>query len=279
MTWDRLDAIGAVFAHKAWSASERLVVLALVFHADKAGACFPSFDRLARETNIGRRTLARMIPRLDGTAFRVARTRGTANRYDLTILTSATSGTTQRSPPKARPVPPDGTAQTGSTGPPDQCHHGTSDTMAPVPLATGTSAILAAPRNKDPSLNLIPEVIQEVTQMDLVWNRWVEKLWAPHYTRAPKRTPDRVNKIKARLKDGYSVEDLCRAIDAVSENAWNMGQNPRERAYIELDLIFRTASKVDGWLAKKVRQVAPHRDPTPKQPAHGAKGYANARII
>lgn len=51
--------------------------------------------------------------------------------------------------------------------------------------------------------------------------------------------------IKARFKDGYSVEDLCRAVDGVSRSAHHMGQNDSRTVYDDIELICRTAANVD----------------------------------
>lgn len=56
--------------------------------------------------------------------------------------------------------------------------------------------------------------------------------------------------IKARLKDGYSVSDLCNAITGCSNSPFHMGVNEQGVRYDGLDLILRDAAKVDSFLAK-----------------------------
>jgi uncharacterized protein YdaU (DUF1376 family) len=54
--------------------------------------------------------------------------------------------------------------------------------------------------------------------------------------------------IKARLKDGYSVEDLCRAVDGIAKSAHHMGQNSSSTVYDDIELICRTAVHVDKFV-------------------------------
>lgn len=55
--------------------------------------------------------------------------------------------------------------------------------------------------------------------------------------------------IAARLKDGYRVEDLKRAIDGCLASPWHQGQNGNRRTYDDIELICRNASKVDQFIA------------------------------
>lgn len=60
-----------------------------------------------------------------------------------------------------------------------------------------------------------------------------------------KLSEDRKGKIIARLREGFTVERLCQAIDGCASSPYNMGDNPRGRRYDSIDLIFRNAGKVD----------------------------------
>lgn len=55
--------------------------------------------------------------------------------------------------------------------------------------------------------------------------------------------------ITGRLKDGYTVEQLCRAVTGCSLSSWHMGKNERNRAYNDIELICRDAAKVDQFIA------------------------------
>ena len=55
--------------------------------------------------------------------------------------------------------------------------------------------------------------------------------------------------VEARLNDGYSVEDLLRAIEGCSRTPHNMGQNDRGERFDDLELICRDAAHVDRFRA------------------------------
>lgn len=54
--------------------------------------------------------------------------------------------------------------------------------------------------------------------------------------------------IKARLENGYSVEDLKMAIDGCAKSDFHMGQNSRGQKYDAITLILRDADHVDKFL-------------------------------
>lgn len=79
------------------------------------------------------------------------------------------------------------------------------------------------------------------------WQRVMEKPRA-------KFTADRKSKIEARLKEGYTVEDLCRAIDGCAASDWHMGRDPENdvtaggKRYDTIGLILRNGEKVEGFI-------------------------------
>jgi len=60
----------------------------------------------------------------------------------------------------------------------------------------------------------------------------------------PKPTPGRLGKVRARLGDGYSVEDLKTAVDGCLGNPFNI-----EGGFTDLELICRSDAKVEQYLA------------------------------
>lgn len=62
--------------------------------------------------------------------------------------------------------------------------------------------------------------------------------------------------IKARLKDGYSVEDLCRAVDGIAKSAHHMGQNDSNTVFDDIELICRNAANVDKFIKLAAGGVA-----------------------
>jgi len=62
-----------------------------------------------------------------------------------------------------------------------------------------------------------------------------------------KLTKDRQAKIEARFKDGYTVDDMERAIDGCARSAHHMGQNDRNTVYDDLELICRDGKHLENF--------------------------------
>lgn len=77
---------------------------------------------------------------------------------------------------------------------------------------------------------------------DLVFEHWRTVLAKNSRTAFDAK---RKGAVKARLKDGYTVEDLKRAIDGCSKTPHNQGNNDRGEKFDDLELICRNASNVD----------------------------------
>ncbi len=64
-----------------------------------------------------------------------------------------------------------------------------------------------------------------------------------------KLTAERSSKVKARLRvDGYSVEQLKRAIDGCKVSAFHQGENDKERRFEDLELICRDGKHVENFI-------------------------------
>ena len=59
----------------------------------------------------------------------------------------------------------------------------------------------------------------------------------------------RAKVIRARLADGYSLEDLCLAVDGCAASAWHQGENDRRTVYDSLALILRDADHTERFMA------------------------------
>jgi uncharacterized phage protein (TIGR02220 family) len=60
-----------------------------------------------------------------------------------------------------------------------------------------------------------------------------------------KLTPMRKQKITARLKDGFSVDDLYMIIDFTAQDDFWCGDNDRGTVYNQIDTIFRSTEKTE----------------------------------
>jgi len=58
-------------------------------------------------------------------------------------------------------------------------------------------------------------------------------------------TPARKAKIKARLNDKFSADDLCLIIDYTAQDAFWIGDNDRGRAFNQIETIFRSTEKTE----------------------------------
>jgi len=60
----------------------------------------------------------------------------------------------------------------------------------------------------------------------------------------------RLKAIKARLADGYTVGQICTAVDGCRLSPHHMGQNDTRTVYDDIELICRDATKVDGFIKR-----------------------------
>lgn len=63
-----------------------------------------------------------------------------------------------------------------------------------------------------------------------------------------KLTTDRRTKIAARLKEGYTVDEIKRAIDGCRASPFHRGENPTGKVWDDIELICRTGAKLEGFL-------------------------------
>ncbi len=84
-----------------------------------------------------------------------------------------------------------------------------------------------------------------LTPTEQVFNHWK----AIHNHPKSHIDPKRKRLIEARLKEGFTVDDLKQAIDGCKASPFHQGQNDRATIYDGLDLICREASKVEQFMA------------------------------
>lgn len=75
------------------------------------------------------------------------------------------------------------------------------------------------------------------------------KHWQERMNHPGSRLDDKRRKLIAKaLKLGYAEENLIAAIDGCAKSAYHMGQNDSGKVYDSIDLIFRSADKIDGFI-------------------------------
>jgi len=97
-----------------------------------------------------------------------------------------------------------------------------------------------------------------------------------------KLTPRRRHLVKARLKDGYSAEQLKRAVDGCRGSAFHQGANKDGTRYDDLTLICRDGEHVEKFLEEElIRGITPVQSgpgpPTPREQRQKAAMVAMVR--
>lgn len=85
---------------------------------------------------------------------------------------------------------------------------------------------------------------------------WQEKCGHPN----AKLTADREAKIKARLREGYSVHDIRKAIDGAARGAF---VNDSGQRFDDIELICRKGSKLEDFMRRMATNVTPLRKESP----------------
>lgn len=104
-------------------------------------------------------------------------------------------------------------------------------------------------------------------EIQAVFSHWQDRCDHPR----AKLDDKRKRLIRARLKDGYTVDDLMRAIDGCARSPFHQGDNDGGKVYDDLGLICRDGAHVDQFL-----KIADEPD-TGGMSAAGRKTAAAAR--
>ncbi|HEY1956719.1 MAG TPA: hypothetical protein VGH28_13960 [Polyangiaceae bacterium] len=85
-------------------------------------------------------------------------------------------------------------------------------------------------------------------------------------------TDARLKLVRARLKEGFSEDDLLRAVDGLFATPWNMGENDRHTKYVDVEHVFREAKQVERHRAtadERASNAAEARAAPPAGPLFG----------
>jgi len=94
-----------------------------------------------------------------------------------------------------------------------------------------------------------------LSEIKEIFSYWQEIFYHPQ----AKLSNDRRAKIKARFAEGYTVDQLKKAIDGCKASAYHMGENESGKKYDSIGLIFRNADKVEqfwGYVEEKKNKKA-----------------------
>ena len=86
----------------------------------------------------------------------------------------------------------------------------------------------------------------------IVWDHWAKTMGA---SKLAILDHDRKVKIAASIYD-YGIEASCLAIDGCASSPFHMGDNPQQKKYNGIDLIFRDADKIEGFIQRTEKRNA-----------------------
>ena len=91
---------------------------------------------------------------------------------------------------------------------------------------------------------VVDDVVQDEPKADPV--RKVFTHWqTEHHHLSAKLDDKRRKRIKARLAEGFTADELCRAISGAKGDPWLMGKNPSKKRYDGVETILRDAAQVE----------------------------------
>jgi hypothetical protein len=85
------------------------------------------------------------------------------------------------------------------------------------------------------------------TQVEQIWNHYVQ-VFGGFFPRKLTLTAKRKNAIQARLKDGYTVEDITLAISNIRRSPFHCGKNDGNKFHADITFICRDGGKVEEWM-------------------------------
>lgn len=92
------------------------------------------------------------------------------------------------------------------------------------------------------------------SQVQDIWNYYLNT-FEGFFSRGLTLTKERRSKVEARLKDGYSVEDIRLAITNIRQSPFHCGENEQSKLYADLTFICRNSSKLEEWMNYQPKAV------------------------
>lgn len=116
---------------------------------------------------------------------------------------------------------------------------------------------------KQETLNTKQETVKETMSAKATPSFDLFKYWCDVMGKnisTSKLTPKRDKAIKARLKEGYTFEQIKEAINGCRNDPFSMGQNDRQKAFNDIELICRNGEKLESFIGSVVQQTGNNRD-------------------
>jgi DNA-binding transcriptional ArsR family regulator len=240
--WDRLETIRL---------TGFVVFAALASHLPRGqslegGTCFPSIKRLAKKTTLATRTVQSALARLEKAGLIDRDQSGGA--FGTTLYRLGPAALHGESPDASR------------TPPAPRCMGDAATCTPPLHADAPPPVHPRAPRSKRQGERRSTE--REKTEEQCVFEAWTSTLAAQDGCRL---TGDRRRVIRARLAEGYTVEDLMAAVRGWINDPW-----PERPRHNDLTTLLR-----DGGQVEKFREL--QRNPPPKNGQRSAVAELRAQ--
>lgn len=95
-----------------------------------------------------------------------------------------------------------------------------------------------------------PEVEVKTDDVVTVFDYWKKVTNHPK----AKLIESRIKRIRKRLGEGFTVQELCQCLDGWKRSQWHQGQNPTQTIYDKVDTIFRDGEQVETFMARAERK-------------------------
>lgn len=245
------QAVSAVLAHSRATGSDRLVLLVLASHASKETfECYTGRDLLCKEAAMSERNLIYCLKRLEEAeelTINRGNGRGNLTSYTINLEPVEESERVQSAAPFI--------AQERVQNPAERVQEPAplkTERVQPVvervqnPVIKGAK-VVSAYKDIEPSGTIKkPKEDIYLVQVPEVFAYWQAALNHPQ----AKLTTKRKKNIQARLKDGYTVVDIKRAIDGCRASPFHMGQNESGAIYDDIELICRNGEKLENFISR-----------------------------
>lgn len=108
-------------------------------------------------------------------------------------------------------------------------------------IPADASAVLTAPPKV---LEAVNARLKQAASIRRIFTFWQEEVGKPE----ARLTPDRARKIQARIREGYTEQQIMQAIRGISRSPHHNGENDSGTEYLDLTLICRTGSKLEQFM-------------------------------
>lgn len=98
----------------------------------------------------------------------------------------------------------------------------------------------------EPEVAIVARVSVTADNVHDVFGHW--RKYHPQACPRPVSTSPEWKKIVARFNEGYTVAQLCRAIDGIHKSSFHCGENAEGRKWLTILICFRDASQVEKFI-------------------------------